>query len=159
MKYVAEYFQELEVRQGYPVETKRVYVATDEPKVLAECRRKFPEYTFLGDVSISKSASVSNRYNANSLRGIIVDIYMLSLTDYIVGTFSSQVRLSVDSSRLDSIKFRVDRLIFAILAGIEDRLRDHADEVPGRRRPLQEPGRHLVLWRAGRAPAGMDSSV
>ena len=92
MKHVAEYFQELEVRQGYPVETKRVYVATDEPKVLAECRRKFPEYTFLGDVAISKSASVSNRYNANSLRGIIVDIYMLSLTDYIVGTFSSQVR-------------------------------------------------------------------
>ena len=33
MKHVAEYFQELEVRQGYPVETKRVYVATDEPKV------------------------------------------------------------------------------------------------------------------------------
>ena len=61
-------------------------------KVLAECRRKFPEFTFLGDVSISKSASVSNRYNADSLRGIIVDIYMLSLTDYIVGTFSSQVR-------------------------------------------------------------------
>ena len=91
MKYVEEYFLELEVRQGYPVETKRVYVATDEPKVLAECRRKFPEYTFLGDVSISKSASVSNRYNANSLRGIIVDIYMLSLADYIVGTFSSQV--------------------------------------------------------------------
>ena len=99
MKYVEEYYQELEVRQGYPVETKRVYVATDEPKVLAECRRKFPEYTFLGDVSISKSASVSNRYNADSLRGIIVDIYMLSLTDYIVGTFSSQVRLSVDLTR------------------------------------------------------------
>ena len=59
-------------------------------KVLAECRRKFPEYTFLGDVSISKSASVSNRYNEHSLRGIIVDIHMLSLTDYIVGTFSSQ---------------------------------------------------------------------
>ena len=33
MKYVEEYYQELEVRQGYPVETKRVYVATDEPKV------------------------------------------------------------------------------------------------------------------------------
>ena len=33
MKHVEEYFQELEVRQGYPVETKRVYIATDEPKV------------------------------------------------------------------------------------------------------------------------------
>ena len=36
MKYVEEYYQELEVRQGYPVETKRVYVATDEPKVSVE---------------------------------------------------------------------------------------------------------------------------
>ena len=69
-------------------------------KVLAECRRKFPEFTFLGDVSISKSASVSNRYNADSLRGIIVDIYMLSLTDYIVGTFSSQVRSATAQPRL-----------------------------------------------------------
>ena len=33
MKHVEEYFQELEVRQGYPVETKQVYIATDEPKV------------------------------------------------------------------------------------------------------------------------------
>ena len=33
MKHVEEYFQEIEVRQGYPVETKQVYIATDEPKV------------------------------------------------------------------------------------------------------------------------------
>ena len=76
-------------------------------KVLAECRRKFPEYTFLGDAAISKSASVSNRYNANSLRGIIVDIYMLSQTDYLVGTFSSQVSFTcvVSDSWEDSITF------------------------------------------------------
>ena len=64
-------------------------------KVLAECRRKFPDYTFLGDSAIAKSASVSNRYNANSLHGIIVDIYMLSQTDYLVGTFSSQVSYTI----------------------------------------------------------------
>lgn len=91
MKYVDEYYQELEVKQGFPVETRRVYVASDDPKVLGECRKKFPNYVFYGDVSISKSASVSNRYNTASLRGIIIDIHMLSLTDYIVCTFSSQV--------------------------------------------------------------------
>ncbi len=31
------------------------------------------------------------RYNANSLRGIISDIHLLSKTDYLVCTFSSQV--------------------------------------------------------------------
>ncbi len=91
MKHVEEYYQELEVKQGFPVETKRVYVASDDPKVLAECRRKFPDYVFLGDPGISKSAALSSRYNSNSLKGIITDIHMLSLTDYIVCTFSSQV--------------------------------------------------------------------
>ena len=70
---------------------KRVYVASDDPKVLSECRQKFPEYEFLGDQSIAKSAAVSSRYNLNSLRGIISDIHMLSQSDFIVCTFSSQV--------------------------------------------------------------------
>jgi len=91
MKYVEEYFQQLEINLGSKVTTKRVYVASDDPKVLAECRKKFPEYDFLGDQAIAKSAAVSSRYNLNSLRGIISDIYMLSQSDYIVCTFSSQV--------------------------------------------------------------------
>ena len=93
MRHVAEYYQELEVRQGYPVEEKRVYLATDDPDVHAACRQKFPHYVFLGDVTISRAAGVIDidRKNANSLQGIIIDIYMLSLTDYLVGTFSSQV--------------------------------------------------------------------
>lgn len=91
MKYVEEYFQQLETNLGRNVPKKRVYVASDDSKVLAECRKKFPDYEFLGDQAIAKSAAVSSRYNLNSLRGIISDIYMLSQSDYIVCTFSSQV--------------------------------------------------------------------
>lgn len=91
MKYVEEYFQQLETNLGRNVLKKRVYVASDDSKVLAECRKKFPDYEFLGDQAIAKSAAVSSRYNLNSLRGIISDIYMLSQSDYIVCTFSSQV--------------------------------------------------------------------
>ena len=71
MKFVAEYYQELEVRQGRPVEEKKVYLATDDPEVFAACRQKFPQYVFLGDASISKAAGVRDidRKNANSLRG------------------------------------------------------------------------------------------
>ena len=88
---VKEYFQQLETQSGHQLSTKRVYVASDDPKVLSECRNKFPDYEFLGDLSIAKSAAVSSRYNLNSLRGIISDIHMLSLSDFMVCTFSSQV--------------------------------------------------------------------
>ena len=91
MKHVAEYYQYIETRDGAPVEVKRVFVASDDSSVLAECRRKFPEYTFMGDQTIAKSAAVSSRYTMKSLQGIITDIHMLSITDYLVCTFSSQV--------------------------------------------------------------------
>lgn len=90
MKYVEEYYQQLELKEG-KISTKKVYVASDDPKVLAECRKKYPEYEFLGDQKASKSAAVSSRYSSNSLRGIISDINMLSKTDFLVCTFSSQV--------------------------------------------------------------------
>jgi len=92
MKHVAEYFDRVEVKSGgVPLAEKRVYVASDDSKVLAECRKKYPGYTFLGDQSISKSAAVNSRYNLASLKGVISDIHMLSQSDYLVCTFSSQV--------------------------------------------------------------------
>ncbi len=91
MKYVDEWYEELEVKEGKKVEKRRVFVASDDPQVLKECRKKFPSYVFLGDASVAKAAAVSTRYNANSLRGIISDIHLLARTDFLVCTFSSQV--------------------------------------------------------------------
>jgi hypothetical protein len=49
MKYVEEYFELLEIKNLKKLEEKRVYVATDDPNVLDECRLKFPglKYFFL----------------------------------------------------------------------------------------------------------------
>ena len=85
----------------------RVYVASDDPKVswiptpecyhycvvqvLGECRKKYPDTEFLGDPAVARSAAVSSRYSDSSLRGVIQDIHLLSLTDHLVCTFSSQV--------------------------------------------------------------------
>ena len=71
----------------------RVYVASDEPRVLAECRDKFPDVEFLGDEDIARSAAVGSRYSDSdsSLRGVLQDIHLLSLTDHLVCTFSSNV--------------------------------------------------------------------
>jgi len=90
MKYVEEYYQKIEMKEG-KLATKKVYVATDDSKVLAECRKKYPDYEFSGDQKASKTAAVSTRYSSNSLKGIITDIHMLSRTDFLVCTFSSQV--------------------------------------------------------------------
>ncbi|TRY62878.1 hypothetical protein TCAL_10341 [Tigriopus californicus] len=91
MKHVKEYFQLQEVRQGRPIVTKSVYVASDDPKVLAECQKNYPDFTFHGNPDIAKSAAVSSRYNKDSLKGIIIDIHLLAQADYLVCTFSSQV--------------------------------------------------------------------
>jgi len=89
MKYVAEWFDQYELTKK--VSERRVFVASDDPKVLGECRKKFPDYTFVGDQAVAKSAGVSSRYTDSSLRGVIQDIHLLSLSDHLVCTFSSQV--------------------------------------------------------------------
>jgi len=89
MVYVAEFFNKLEMKQN--VDVRRVYLASDDPSVLPEAKKKYPDYEFLGDVSVAKGAAVSTRYTDASLRGILMDIDMLANSDYLVCTFSSQV--------------------------------------------------------------------
>ena len=47
---------------------------------------------FISDNEISKTAGLGSRYSDASLRGVILDIHFMSLCDYLVCTFSSQVR-------------------------------------------------------------------
>ncbi|CAB4069592.1 FUT8 [Lepeophtheirus salmonis] len=83
-------FKYLDASLGSNVE-RRVYVASDDPRVLVECRKKFPHYSFYGDATVARSAAVSSRYSSDSLKGVITDIHLLSKADYLVCTFSSQV--------------------------------------------------------------------
>lgn len=89
MEYAEEYYRQLELEK--PVDVRRIYLATDDPNLLSESKKKFPNYVFYGDPNIAKSASVGTRYSTESLKGVILDIHMLSKCDYIVCTFSSQV--------------------------------------------------------------------
>ncbi|KAK3855023.1 hypothetical protein Pcinc_038548 [Petrolisthes cinctipes] len=89
MAHVENYYTKLQLNN--PTLTKRVYLASDDPTVITEAQKKFPEYTFIGDSNIAKTASVATRYTDASLKGIIADVHFLSLTDYLVCTFSSQV--------------------------------------------------------------------
>ncbi|CAH1790772.1 unnamed protein product, partial [Owenia fusiformis] len=89
MVHVEEYYARLARRQT--VHRKRVYLATDEPNLLAEAKQKYPSYVFISDTGISQTAGLNSRYSSSSLRGVILDIHFLSLTDHLVCTFSSQV--------------------------------------------------------------------
>lgn len=53
---------------------------------------RYPDYEILGDPDIAKTAAIGTRYSDTSLYGIIVDIHFLSQCDFLVCTFSSQVR-------------------------------------------------------------------
>lgn len=89
MKYVDEYFDMIETQ--HPVEKRKIFLASDDPSVAAEARQKYPHYDVINDQDISVSAGLNKRYTDESLRGIILDIHFLSLCDYLVCTFSSQV--------------------------------------------------------------------
>lgn len=91
MSHVSNYYDYLEMKQ--PVDKRRIYLASDDPKVLQEAATKYPNYEILGDPSIAKTAAVKNRYSQASLFGIIFDIHMLSMSDFLVCTFSSQVSI------------------------------------------------------------------
>lgn len=89
MNAVEEYYNQLELKEH--VDKRRIYLATDDPKVISDAKEKYTHYEVLGDPVISKTAAVSSRYTDTSLKGIILDIHMLSMSDYLVCTFSSQV--------------------------------------------------------------------
>ena len=89
MSYVDEYFDQLEMVEK--IDQRRIYLASDDPKVIDEARKNYPQYEVIGDPEVAKNAAVSTRYTDSSLNGIMLDIDLLSKTDYLVCTFSSQV--------------------------------------------------------------------
>lgn len=89
MTWVDDYFNKLEMSQS--VDKRRVFLASDDPKVIDEARKKYPNYEIIGDPDVARMAAVSTRYTDSSLNGIIMDIHLLSMCDHLVCTFSSQV--------------------------------------------------------------------
>ncbi|XP_037048478.1 alpha-(1,6)-fucosyltransferase-like [Bradysia coprophila] len=89
MIWVEDYFNRLELSQ--PVVKRRVFLATDDPKVIEDARKKYPKYDIIGDPDVARTAAISTRYSNSSLNGIISDAHLLSMCDYVVCTFSSQI--------------------------------------------------------------------
>ncbi|XP_052271039.1 alpha-(1,6)-fucosyltransferase-like isoform X1 [Dreissena polymorpha] len=89
MRYANEWFDIYQ--KQHPGVQRRVYLASDDPGVLHEAKQKYPNYTFVSDNEVSRTAGLGDRFTNASLHGIILDIYLLSRCDFIVCTFSSNV--------------------------------------------------------------------
>lgn len=90
MTHVEDYFLTLEINTTQKTQ-RRIFLASDDPKVLEDARNKYNDYEIIGDTDVARMAAVSTRYTDSSLNGIIFDIYMLANCDFLVCTFSSQV--------------------------------------------------------------------
>ena len=54
MKHVKEYFEKIEIENKTKLEEKRVYVASDDPNILDECKQKFPGFFFFNELIFFK---------------------------------------------------------------------------------------------------------
>lgn len=90
MQHVETYYERLEMFEK--IDSRRVFIASDDSTVIDEARNKYPNHEFIANVNNSKLASnLSTRYTQSSLYGIIIDIHLLSLSDYLVCTLSSKI--------------------------------------------------------------------
>lgn len=88
MDKVDEYYNQLEMKQK--VSKRRVYLATDDAGVIQEARTDYPHYEFIVNENAAKKANDS-RYSEESLKGVLLDIHLLSRSDHLICTFSSHI--------------------------------------------------------------------
>ena len=91
MVHVEEYYKVLSYRQT--VDVKRVYLATDAKGLLEKAQRRYPDYVFItGNSGTAQfTETQDDRSSADAIWSIILDLYFLSKSDYLVCTFSSNV--------------------------------------------------------------------
>ncbi|KAH9586801.1 Alpha-(1,6)-fucosyltransferase [Schistosoma haematobium] len=80
------------IRRNNSVQAKRsVYLSTDDPNIFTQLPYSYPNYTVYGSRGRSHSANLNMRMSVNSMNNAIIDIIALSMTDFLVCTFSSNV--------------------------------------------------------------------
>ncbi|XP_025202573.1 alpha-(1,6)-fucosyltransferase-like [Melanaphis sacchari] len=90
MYHVEEYYK-LQELNNIIINSKTIYLATDDPTLFKEVYFRYTEYKILGDADLSKTESVKSRELDNSIINININIHFLSRYDYLVCTFSSHI--------------------------------------------------------------------
>nr|XP_027206809.1 alpha-(1,6)-fucosyltransferase-like [Penaeus vannamei] len=89
MQEVDEFYKQLELRQ--PVAQRRIFLATDDPKVIPEINKKYPEYKVVYNSASVDSTRLNQRKKASSLRYFLADVYFLSRSDFLVCGMTSNI--------------------------------------------------------------------
>ncbi|XP_077974268.1 alpha-(1,6)-fucosyltransferase-like [Styela clava] len=79
MFFIENWFDEQNIEQ------RTVYVTTDDDKVYQELTTKYPSYNFL------TTPTDTMQRGLNALQGIVTDVYLLSLCDFVACTGSSNI--------------------------------------------------------------------
>lgn len=83
MEQVEDFYRGLEMRlDSRWTGIRRVFIATDDPAVIAEAINKYPDYDIVADQAAS---------NVSGITGVLGDLHILSRCDFLVCTFSSNV--------------------------------------------------------------------
>ncbi|XP_022252089.1 alpha-(1,6)-fucosyltransferase-like [Limulus polyphemus] len=85
MLHVDDFYRRLGLVKN--VNVRRVFVATDDPKVLIECKKKYPNYVFVFN------SDEKTRYSNSSLVGVVTDVFLLAHSNFLGCTLSSGVRV------------------------------------------------------------------
>lgn len=88
MSAVDGYFDQLELSQT--VDKRRVYLSTDDPNLIEEIKKRYRNYEVIYNKDASNVATAYQQTGISSL-GILIDIQLLAMSDFFVGTFSSNV--------------------------------------------------------------------
>ncbi|XP_042856790.1 alpha-(1,6)-fucosyltransferase-like [Penaeus japonicus] len=89
MEAVDDFFDDLEVREK--VATRRIYLATDDPRVLQEAKKKYPNYELVFNEESVATASIRLRSSEANIKHFMADIYFLSRSDFLVCSMSSNI--------------------------------------------------------------------
>ncbi|XP_077548343.1 alpha-(1,6)-fucosyltransferase-like [Haemaphysalis longicornis] len=88
MQHAENFFNRLELTK--PNVRRRVFIATDIPKVIKEIKRKFPRYIVISNYRAAKEAfNHTTRRTSLALSNIVLDIHLLAEADRLVCTMSS----------------------------------------------------------------------
>lgn len=117
MRHVEEYYDALELNEK--IDKRRIFLASEDAQVIDEVVQKYPQYEVISDRAAAESDK-DKRYSYKSLLGVLADIKMLSMCDYLVVTFSSNVgRMAYElmqSSSTDASQkvVTMDRLYYTV---------------------------------------------
>eukprot|EP01123_Difflugia_compressa_P004065 TRINITY_DN15408_c0_g1_i1.p1 TRINITY_DN15408_c0_g1~~TRINITY_DN15408_c0_g1_i1.p1 ORF type:complete len:134 (-),score=22.20 TRINITY_DN15408_c0_g1_i1:61-429(-) len=93
MSKVELYYKETLNNLDYKTQNPIIYLATDDPAVYTHATTKYPfcQWLIYNDTFGKISGEIQEHTSVHVLYSVISDVYYLSRSDYLIGTFSSQI--------------------------------------------------------------------